>query len=172
MKALSIKQPWADWILGKNLPEGIEPKDIENRSWLPPKTFNDPYFYIHTSQKIAKEAFDWFRDEFKIEPINEGYTTGAIIGKVMLCDYFWHTDHNGGHWGMNNLYHWLLADPEVIEPIPAKGMLGFWDCSKHTVEYKCKDCGKILTYEQFKSAKCDYECSCGATLKQYERIEK
>ncbi|RLC69285.1 MAG: hypothetical protein DRH97_00360 [Chloroflexi bacterium] len=165
MKALSIKQPWADWILGKNLPDGIEPKDIENRSWLPPKTFDDSYFYIHASKQISKDAFQWFRDEFKCEPITEGYITGAIIGRVMLCDVLWHDEHNGGKWGMDGFYHWILADVIVIEPIPAKGRLLFWDCSEYFEEEStncgCHLCNDVTQHDQDMDYVCD-ECKAEA----------
>ena len=101
MKALSIKQPWAAWILGKNLPQGIQPKDIENRSR---KTNFRGEFYIHASQKFADDAFQWFRDTFKVEPITDRskYTTGAIIGKAKIWCCLYNEPHikpamNCGH---------------------------------------------------------------------------
>jgi hypothetical protein len=173
MKALSIKQPWADWVLGKNLPIGIQPKDIENRSR---KTNFRGEFYIHASQKFADDAFQWFRDTFKVQPIIDRtkYTTGAIIGKSELHDVEWSGEAGKlSGWEMHPFYLWYLNTDaiKIIEPIPAKGFLGFWDCSKYiestvpvrespcqSVYYQCKKCGNIITREQFKKAGCYFRC--------------
>lgn len=174
MKALSIKQPWADWVLGKNLPQGIQPKDIENRSR---KTNFRGEFYIHASQKFADDAFQWFRDTFKVEPITDRtkYTTGAIIGKSELYDVEWSGEAGKlSGWEMHPFYLWYLNTDaiKIINPIPAKGFLGFWDCTEYItpptpstkVFYQCQKCGNIITREQFKKAGCHFRCD-GRTSK-------
>ncbi len=146
MKAVSIKQPWAQLIA-----LGIKP--IENRTW--PTKFRGR-IYIHASGKPVpfngmdngmKFTQDQLRDVFKLCPVRDGryadimskYPLSAIIGEVDIIDCVL------GHesvWAEQRavvlrkgievevpVYNWVLANAEMYEhPIlNVKGALSFWE---------------------------------------------
>lgn len=117
MKALSLKQPFAELILqGK--------KKIELRKW---NTNFRGEFLIHASKILDKEAMKKFN--FKELP------TGCIVGKANLTDVKKynndkeHINDDDKHlassiWGN---YGFILSNVKRIKPIPCKGSLNFWD---------------------------------------------
>ena len=118
MKALSLKQPFAELILqGK--------KKIELRKW---NTKFRGQFLIHASKTLDKEAMQ----KFGFEEL----PTGAIVGKANLINvkkYANKKEHQkdkdlhlaSNYWGN---YGFILENVEIINPtIPAKGKLGFWE---------------------------------------------
>jgi len=117
MKALSLKQPYAELILqGK--------KRIELRKW---NTKFRGEFFVHSSLVPDKEAMGRFG--FKELPC------GFILGKVTLTGvkrYNSPEEHSkdkelhlaSDDWGS---YGFILEKPVRIEKIPAKGKLGFWN---------------------------------------------
>lgn len=122
MKALSIKQPYAELILqGK--------KKIELRKW------NTKYrgeFYVHSSKTPDENAMKKFG--FKENELPNGF----ILGSVELIDVKEYKNDNehkkdsdlhlaSSVWGR---YGFILKNPKRIKPIPAKGQLGFWDYKK------------------------------------------
>ena len=117
MKALSIKQPYAELILqGK--------KKIELRKG---NTNFRGEFYVHASKvpdEIAMKKFGF----------NE-LPCGFIVGKVTLANvkkYNNEIEHNKDNnlhlassaWGN---YGFVLEKPERIKPIPYKGQLNFFE---------------------------------------------
>lgn len=117
MKALSLKQPYAELILqGK--------KTIELRKWN--TTFRGT-FYIHASKTVDRKAME-----------AGGFThlpTGGIVGKATLLTvkrYLTQEDHKKDRdkhgadstWGT---YGFILKNPERIALKPCNGKLGFWD---------------------------------------------
>lgn len=117
MKALSLKQPFAELILqGK--------KRIELRKW---NTKFRGEFLIHASKTPDKKAMEKFG--FKELPL------GCIIGKATLIDvkkYNDESEHNKDkdlhlaslYWGN---YGFILKDVKRIKEIPCNGKLGFWE---------------------------------------------
>jgi len=117
MKALSLKQPWAELILqGK--------KTIEIRRW---NTNFRGEFLIHASRNPDEEAMKRF--EFTELPY------GFIVGKAKLIDvkkYRNDKEFNNdkdkhlatSDWGN---FGFVLEDAERIKPIPARGQLNFWN---------------------------------------------
>lgn len=120
MKALSLKQPFAELILqGK--------KKIELRKW---NTKFRGEFFIHASKVSDKEAMMKF-----------GFTklpTGCIVGKAFLKDvkhYKNEEEHKkdarlhlaSSFWGN---YGFVLENPQRIKEIPCKGALNFWEYKK------------------------------------------
>ncbi len=120
MKALSLKQPFAELILqGK--------KKIELRKW---NTHFRGSFLIHASKIPDKEAMKKFN--FK------ELSTGCIVGSAVLTDvkiYKNEKEHNkdknrhlaSDKWGN---YGFILSNTKRIKPIPCKGSLNFWDFKK------------------------------------------
>jgi len=117
MKALSIKQPFAELILQGR-------KKIELRRW---NTNFRGEFLIHTSKNPDEQAMKRF-----------GFgnlTNGAIIGKVKLVDVKHYKsdeefdkDKNlhlaSREWGD---FGFVLENPVRIKPIFVRGQLNFWD---------------------------------------------
>ena len=111
MKALSLKQPWADLIVqGKKI--------IETRKW---RTNFRGEFYIHASKSFDKKNCESFGIK---NPV-----TGALIGKVELVndeDYRKHFAKNFVRYG------YLLRNIKRINPVPYKGKLNFFEVkTKH-----------------------------------------
>lgn len=122
MKALSIREPYASLIK-----EGI--KKIETRSF---RTKYRGELLIHAS-KGKSEAND------EVLSLLEGeMNPGCILCKCKLVDCVYmdeeyienikknHNEYICGRYEVGR-YGWVLEDIEVIEPIPAKGQLGFWN---------------------------------------------
>jgi len=126
MKALSLRQPWADWVIqGK--------KTLELRNW----TVNyRGLLAIHASHTIHREACL----ANGISP--DRITIGAIIGVVDLVDiiplddkafFDRKDDHRAAGFfsppaGDQQLYGWELKKPhELHEPVPFTGRMGLFN---------------------------------------------
>ena len=117
MKALSLKQPYAELVvLGK--------KTIELRKW---NTHFRGRFLIHASKIPDEESMKKFGFE--------NLLCGFIVGKANLIDVKkyknemeFNKDKNKHlatkKWGR---YGFILTKVKRIKPIPAKGKLNFWD---------------------------------------------
>jgi hypothetical protein len=120
MKALSIRQPWAELII-----EGK--KTLELRSWT--VNYRGP-LAIHASQTVEREACV----AHGLQP--ETVTTGAIISVVELIDvieldeaaYFAHrSDHLDPDRFEPPLYGWQLTKPQALpQPRPMRGRMGLF----------------------------------------------
>jgi len=117
MKALSLKQPFAELIL-------LGKKKIELRKW---NTNFRGEFLIHASKVPDEKAMEEFG--FKELPC------GCIVGKAKLVDvkkYSNEKEHNkdkklhlaSGAWGD---YGFVIKNPKRLEKIRCNGSLGFWD---------------------------------------------
>ncbi len=122
MKALSIKQPWAELIS-----QGI--KTIEIRSW---NTKYRGYFLIHASKKPDMNVKDLFN--FDLKKLLSGY----ILGYVKLLDVVTYNSEDeflrdkDKHLSINGnvkypVYGFILNDANLIKPIKYKGRLGFFE---------------------------------------------
>jgi hypothetical protein len=134
MKALSIQQPWAQYIAA-----GI--KDIENRSWAL-KTFPQRVL-IHTGKKKQFECTDDLpmlyqliidnAEHIGIVPLIEDMPTGAIIGVVDIVDC--KVEDDSSVWSnfsddpAHPIYNLKLANAKLFkEPIlNVKGKQGIFD---------------------------------------------
>ena len=119
MKALSIRQPWADFILNHG-------KDIENRTW---GTGYRGKLLIHASKTVdddaAVEAYHNGQVPFGYTP-----TTGAIIGMVTLTA----CGRSNSHWAEPGMTHWTLDQPvRFTDPIPYRGQQGLFDVPAEVV---------------------------------------
>ncbi len=117
MKALSIKQPFAELILQHK-------KKIELRKW---NTKFRGEFLIHASKKCDKDAMKKF-----------GFTElpcGVIVGKAVLANvrkYENESQHKkdkelhlaDSYWGN---YGFVLENPVRLSEIVVNGKLGFWE---------------------------------------------
>jgi len=123
MKALTVKQPWAQLIV-----EGY--KKFEFRSW---KTKYRGKILIHAGMSLEKDMVSRFKD------YNLEYTMGAIVGEATLEDCILVDEEfnkklreeNPIVYGRSNhveTYAWKLSNViKYKEPIYIKGKLGLWD---------------------------------------------
>jgi hypothetical protein len=121
MKALSIRQPWAELIVqGK--------KTLELRSWA--VGYRGP-LAIHASQTVDREACQ----AHGLNP--EQVSTGAIIGVVDLVSIVELDDAAfasrqsehlaSGRFKTNPLYGWQMANPRLLShPCPVRGRMGLF----------------------------------------------
>ena len=102
--ALSIKQPWAEYILSGD-------KDIEYRRW---DTGIRGTVYIHVSKVPDEDEMSKF--------ISDGIELqlGGIVGKVDIVDV--------EKYGVND-YGFKLENAKRIDFIPCNGQLYFWVCN-------------------------------------------
>ncbi len=116
MKALTIRQPWAQLIV-------IGIKDVENRTW---QTRHRGPLLIHAGLRADRAGEQWYRDLLAEEEIvwPDPLPTGAIVGAVQLVDCVTKSDRD---W-FDGPYGWLLAKPlSFAAPIPFTGRLGLYD---------------------------------------------
>lgn len=123
MKALTIKQPWADLI-------AIGKKNIENRTW---KTNYRGRVLIHasklacTQRHLENYPLPALKNSIDIKEYSMGdMLCGAIIGSVEIVDC---VRNHPSEWAEEGVYNWVLARPILFkEPIMnIKGSLGLWE---------------------------------------------
>lgn len=130
MRALSIRQPWAELILHHG-------KDVENRTW---ETRFRGRVLVHTGKKP-----DCSMGELREEYPQCIATLGCLVGSVQIigCD----KTNTGNRWEMEGQFHFRLANPVAFKmPIPFVGALGFFDVpdNKFASITGCVDCGEEI----------------------------
>jgi hypothetical protein len=127
VKALSIKQPWANLIIDNLL---IFRKDIEIRTW---NTKHRGIFFIHASLKPDELAIKHFGYEDKI------LSKGCLVGVANLVDVKQYnnktefqadTKRHKNFWDPEKYpqYGFILEDVRALDnPIPFKGNLNFFE---------------------------------------------
>lgn len=123
MKAISIRQPWADAIIWHG-------KDVENRNW--PTTFRGPVL-IHAAKA-------WGQDERDDLDFIEGVTgtkletmrplLGGIIGQAEIVDCV--TAMNS-KWFFGR-YGFVIKNAKPLPFRPCRGALGFFEPSPHDMQ--------------------------------------
>ena len=117
MKALTLKQPWAELILQKK-------KKIELRKW---NTNFRGEFFIHSSK--IPDAKNMKKFGF------ENLPNGFVVGKANLLEVKkYENDKDFMRDKYLNLatkdfgrYGFVLKNVKRVKPIPAKGQLNFWE---------------------------------------------
>lgn len=112
MKALSIRQPYAELIISGK-------KKIEYRNWN--TTFRGQ-FYVHAPEIIERDAIEIYKVH------RSKLVTGAIIGKVTLYD----VKHFTSDEALRIMYRYgfLLKKPQRFKkPIPFSGKQHFFEVS-------------------------------------------
>jgi hypothetical protein len=118
IKALSVRQPWADLII-----RGI--KAVENRSWS--TKYRGPLL-IHTGQKFDDRCVIQQQAQFNIDP--DALPYGAIVGIVDLDDIV--TSHHSQFF--TGPYGWVLTNPRRFHrPITLRGRMGLFDVPSHII---------------------------------------
>jgi hypothetical protein len=120
MKALSLKQPWAELVVSGR-------KTVELRNW---NTEFRGEFLVHASKVPDQKAMEHLG--FKDLP------TGCIVGKATLVDVKLYTDKKefeadfNKHFATPGWYDetakgFILKNAERVKPVPCKGMLNFFE---------------------------------------------
>ncbi len=128
MKALSIRQPWAELILQGR-------KTIELRTW---NTSYRGQVVIHAGQQVKEEHCR----AYGLDP--EELVRGALVGTVEIVDViaFNEDSYNAhasehlrlGKWP-GDVLGWRLANPVRFEtPIPMRGRLGLFDVPEEVLQ--------------------------------------
>ena len=133
MKALSIRQPWAELII-----EGK--KTLELRSWS--VNYRGP-LAIHASQTVEREACA----AHGLNP--EAVTTGAVIGVVDLIDVVEldeaaylarRSDHLAPNRYEPPLYGWQLTNSRALsQPRPMRGRMGLFTVEDDWLALRARD---------------------------------
>ncbi len=122
LHALSVRQPYAYAILHMG-------KDIENRTWDPPRHIVGQLIWIHASLKRERvEPWELLGQRFTLDgdelPDLADLATGAIVGSVRVVGS---TGIAKGNRWFNGPIGWVLVEPAPLEtPVRCRGMLGVW----------------------------------------------
>ncbi len=126
--ALSVRQPWAWAIIHAG-------KDIENRTWR--TDFRGPVC-IHAAKGMTAAEFDGFIrtihyvSQFRTFPSgatvphSKSLLRGGIIGTAEIVDC---VEKSDSPWFFGR-FGFVLRNPQQIDFIPVKGLLGFFDWRK------------------------------------------
>lgn len=118
MRALTIRQPWADAIAHGE-------KRIENRTWA---TRHRGDFLIHAAAAEDRNALPAEMTEAWPD------TRSGVIAVAGLVEVHFANGRCCQKWGFPEVYHWELANVRrLAEPVPCKGRLGLWTPSQDIV---------------------------------------
>ena len=134
MKCLSIRQPYADWIVHPErfLAAGLQPKAIENRTW---KVAHRGRLAIHAGGTFEEDAIVyWLAKEPRLAgvvPMNqEDYALSSIVGVADLVDIVQQSDNP---WHVPGQHGWVLKNARAIEPVKHKGRQGLFEVATSLV---------------------------------------
>lgn len=130
MKALTLWQPWA-WAVAH------AGKNVENRTWSPPKAAIGQRIAIHAGKAIDFNIVNQMQSGrwSKASPVcidcpdPDDMVRGAIIATAVIDRVMTPgvLDRLRVLWGTPSQYGWVLRDVITLdEPIPCKGMQGLW----------------------------------------------
>jgi hypothetical protein len=116
MKALTVRQPWADLIVA-----GV--KDVENRSW---RTHYRGPLVIHSARRRPTPADVEMAEAIGGPlPFTEWLDLGRVIGRVTLLDC---VRDSTSPWAEEGAWHWLLDNPvSMVALNVVQGRLGLWE---------------------------------------------
>lgn len=128
MRALTVRQPWAEAIASGR-------KDVENRTWT---THVRGTIAIIAGLQVDDTAYEnhavhRMLSELGVLPnrIREQMTRGAIIATVELVDVV--TDSTSP-WAFPDHHHWLLANARRLStPIPYRGSLSMVELAEPAI---------------------------------------
>lgn len=140
MRALTLKQPWAGAVahLGK---------DIENRSWPPPKDAMGTRIAIHAGGGRDGLAYAMLPPNVSVPPgVNDPRLAIVAVATVVGATHYDHGGNYGGRltqnelrylrinqrgWALPHCWNWLLRDIAALpEPVRCKGRLGLWNLAE------------------------------------------
>jgi hypothetical protein len=115
VKALSIKQPWAELIVSGK-------KDIENRNWSTKLREN---ILIHASKSFDKDGLKWVQDNMGLllDKTEKDFDKGGFVGIVKISDC---VSESKSKWFFGE-YGFVLTNPRRVEFREYKGQLYFFN---------------------------------------------
>jgi hypothetical protein len=121
IKALTIKQPWAELV-------ALGLKDIENRGW---RSRYRGVVCIHASKTFDHACLEWIRDRFAdnsrvmaVLERPENLALGAFIGAATLADI---TRHHPSPWAQEGMEHWVFREARKFPTAyPWRGTQSLW----------------------------------------------
>ena len=130
MRALTLIQPWATYIAHYG-------KDVENRTWPPPRSVWGQRIAIHAGLRFDADAFPppllgdrdgslWRR----MVALRAGdVPRGAIVATAIVAGLALQPDvASTNPWKVPGQWGWQLLDAVALaEPIPCKGRQGLWE---------------------------------------------
>ncbi len=137
--ALSVQQPWAWAILHAG-------KDIENRTWAPPRHIIGRRIWIHASKKrqpiepsellpsftLGELVVTGISGRLHLVPELRELPLGAILGSVRVVGTT--RIAKGNRW-FSGPIGWVLTDPSPLaRPVATRGSLGLWKVPGGVVE--------------------------------------
>ena len=129
MRALTLIQPWATYIAHYG-------KDVENRTWPPPRSIMGQRIAIHAGKRFDAGAIPppllADRDEslrLKMADLRaDDVPRGAIIATAIVSGIALSPTEYGSPWKVPGQWGWQLLDVVALpEPIPCKGRQGLWE---------------------------------------------
>lgn len=180
MRALTVRQPWASWIVS-----GV--KDVENRTRNIVGSYRGPVV-VHVSQAWAADYPDGLREIPPAEHARLDAVRGRCIGVVNVTGAHQH-DADRGCWYPSDVLGWIPVDgsdpadadwrPHLCSPwaepgvwhlelsnprelrasIPATGKLGLWrvppELAAHVSAALAVTCGATIPTYGSHAAECD-----------------
>lgn len=136
MRALSIRQPWAWFIV-----DGAKP--IENRSWS--TDYRGP-FLVHASKGMSRREYDEALEFVSLcveggreladrAPDARALARGGIVGvsEVVDCRPCSSSPLDADDWELDHGYALVLGSSAELPFVPCSGTLGFWDAGAELV---------------------------------------
>lgn len=117
MKALTVKQPWADAIVHGT-------KRTENRTWKPSQPVGSRIL-IHAGAAYDPMGRFVIDDRDLLQSWPDA--RGAIVAVAEISDV--HSAQSGccAPWGQPGVYHWALSNVVALpEPVPCGGRQMLW----------------------------------------------
>jgi hypothetical protein len=116
MKAVTIRQPWAQAILHLG-------KDVENRSW---RTLHRGPLLIHAASYRELHPREKLSENMSKPPSSESLKNlpiGCIVG---ILDIVGCVRRSKSKWADTDSWHWLIENPRPIRPATCSRRLGLW----------------------------------------------
>jgi len=121
MRALTIKQPWAQLI-------ALGVKRIENRTWLPPNWVMGERIAIHAGQAWVPGVH---MAPDRADCVHGAIIATATVSRIVASKQAAERTRKGqGRWFVGP-FGWVLEDVNQVEPITRTGQLGLWKVGDH-----------------------------------------
>lgn len=138
LDALSISQPWAWMIISGR-------KRIENRQWgaaqlAQARARVGRRFAVHAAKSYDADAAEDLADHGIVVPERPALAAGAIVGVATLArvitvaEALADPDLEDQRLFISGPACLVLADVVAVDPIPARGFLGFWPLTDAAAE--------------------------------------
>lgn len=115
IKGLTLWQPWA-WAVA------YAGKQVENRSWKPPRQLVGEWIAIHAGQRFDRSAVQQIR-ELGIELAAECSQKGVIVAVARLVGV---VEESADPWFVGPV-GWVLGEVQAVKPLPCSGSQGLWN---------------------------------------------